>query len=119
MKTTKLLIIGLISLFAFNPTLFANLNPIPMEGELSPIGVRSTINISSVEVSLDQDCLYLDFNQSLSSVTVLIISENNISIEQIYDNPQSEIISLDTLSPGEYRVELHANGRVMWGWFLY
>lgn len=116
MNTAKQLIIGLIALFAFSTNLFADQKPIPMEGELSPIGVRSTISTPSVELSFDEACLYIDFHGPLSCVQVLLFDENNnIVFNAIYENPQSEIIQLESLSSGSYSVELHANGRVMWG----
>lgn len=120
MKTaTRHLVILLVALFTFNLNLKADKETIPIEGEFKTVGVRSTINIPPVEASFDQDFLYLDFQRSFSSLTVLIIDENNNTIiDEIYVDPQSEIISLDSLLAGRYRMELHANGRMMWGWFL-
>lgn len=121
MKTAiKHLIILFVALFAFNLNIKADKETIPIEGEFQTTGVRSTIGIPSVEVSFDQDLslLYLDFYRSIVSITVLVIDEgNNIVLYEIYDNPQAEIFQLDSLSKGKYRIELQANGSVMWGWF--
>lgn len=121
MKTAiKHLIILFVALFIFNLNIKADKETIPIEGEFQTTGVRSTIDIPAVEVSLDQDLslLYLDFYRSIASVTVLVIDEgNNIVFYERYDNLQAEIFPLDSLSKGKYRIELQANGGVMSGWF--
>ena len=121
MKTAiKHLIILFVALFIFNLNIKADKETIPIEGEFQTTGVRSTIDIPAVEVSLDQDLslLYLDFYRSIASVTVLVIDEgNNIVFHERYDNLQAEIFPLDSLSKGKYRIELQANGGVMSGWF--
>jgi hypothetical protein len=74
---------------------------------------------SSIEVSFDQRYLYFDFYQSFASVTVLISdANNNVVLHKIYNNPQFEMIQLDSFAESAYKIELLANGGLMWGWFL-
>lgn len=91
---------------------------VPLEGELRKTGVRSSITIQPVVVSFDENYLYLEFNHEIQTVEVLIFDENlDVAIHEVYLNPQSELIYLDSFTAGNYKIELRTDGGLLYGYF--
>lgn len=93
----------------------------PMEGQFDQIGPKSIIHIHSVQVSLDESTLTLEFAQYVPDVTISIKDNSgNLIYIKSYTTPETEVISLAELEPGSYMLELTTQrGGYIYGSFFY
>lgn len=123
MNFAKFLIISffvLIGLFTrFHTKASVHKDNLPMEGELDDIGARSII--TSLQVSLDESTLTLEFAQYVPDVTISIKDNSgNLIYIKSYSAPETEVISLAELEPGSYMLELTTErGGYIYGSFFY
>lgn len=124
MNFAKFLIINffvLIGLFTcFHAKASMHKDNLPMEGELDDIGARSIIT-KSLQVSLDESILTIEFAQYVPDVTISIKDNSgNLIYIKSYTAPETEVISLAELEPGSYMLELTTErGGYISGSFFY
>lgn len=93
---------------------------IKIEGCFDRLDARSVVPATPVEAFIEGAQLFIDFNQSLPSVTITVKDSagNAVYTETCY-TPQTVIIALDNCESGVYTLEMETdNGGYVYGSFL-
>ncbi|WP_455607551.1 DUF3244 domain-containing protein [Bacteroides sp.] len=130
MKTVLLfllLIVGNINTYGQTSTAtgqiieFRNKRPKDRGGDIGGnTPIRRSVFFQAIYAYLDNNVMSLNFEESLSTVTISIISETtgDIIYSGNYDNPNSLTIDLSTESSGDYIIEIEFDDILLEGCFV-
>ena len=130
MKTVLLfllLIVGNINTYGQTSTAtgqiieFRNKRPKDRGGDIGGnTTIRRSVFFQAIYAYLDNNVMSLNFEESLSTVTISIISETtgDIIYSGNYDNPNSLTIDLSTESSGDYIIEIEFDDILLEGCFV-